>query len=100
MIHCEDPEHPLAATEFVFPFATVVEAPAGEILDRIGPTLIGTVISQDSAFLEAALDSTSIDRLNLGPIPTYRISWDQPHEGNLFDHLYHQRAFQTARLAS
>lgn len=100
VIHCEDPEHPLAATELVFPFATVVEAPASEILDRIGPTLIGTVISQDSEFLGAALDSTEIDRLNLGPIPTYRISWDQPHEGNLFDHLYHQRAFQTARLAS
>ena len=34
--------------------------------------------------------------LNLGPIPTPRISWDQPHEGNLFDHLYARRAFQSA----
>jgi uncharacterized protein (DUF952 family) len=23
-----------------------------------------------------------------------KISWDQPHEGNLFDHLYSRRAFQ------
>ena len=27
-------------------------------------------------------------------IPTPRIHWDQPHEGNLFEHLYKQRAFQ------
>jgi hypothetical protein len=35
-----------------------------------------------------------IDRLNIGPVPTYKLSWDQPHEGNLFEHLYRQRAFQ------
>ena len=27
------------------------------------------------------------------------IQWDQPHEGNLFDHLYARRAFQRAREA-
>jgi hypothetical protein len=25
-----------------------------------------------------------------------RIQWDQPHEGNLFDHLFARRAFQSA----
>ena len=35
-----------------------------------------------------------VDRLNLGAIPTTRIGWDQPHEGNLFDHLYGRRAIQ------
>ena len=38
----------------------------------------------------------NIDRLNLGLFPTGRISWDQPHEGNLFEHLYRQRALQCA----
>jgi len=38
--------------------------------------------------------SAHVERLNLGPIPTNRISWDQPHEGNLFEHLYRQRALQ------
>ncbi len=38
----------------------------------------------------------NIDRLNIGPVPTYQLSWDQPHEGNLFEHLYRQRAFQLA----
>ena len=100
VVYCEDPSHPLAAAEFVFPFVTVVETAPGEMLERIGPTLIGSVISGDERFLAEALASRSIDRLNLGPIPTCRIAWDQPHEGNLFDHLYQQRAFQTLRLAS
>ena len=38
--------------------------------------------------------SPHVDRLNLGPIPTNQIGWDQPHEGNLFDHLYARRAIQ------
>ena len=38
--------------------------------------------------------SPHVDRLNLGPIPTNQIGWDQPHEGNLFDHLYGRRAIQ------
>ncbi|MCP3962724.1 MAG: aldehyde dehydrogenase family protein [bacterium] len=96
VVYCEDPSHPLAASEFIFPFAAVVETPADELLSSIGPTLIGSVISGDETFRREALESLSIDRLNLGPIPTYQISWDQPHEGNLFEHLYHQRAFQAA----
>jgi hypothetical protein len=39
--------------------------------------------------------------LNIGASPTNQISWDQPHEGNLFEHLYARRSFQAAsRLAS
>jgi hypothetical protein len=37
-----------------------------------------------------------VGRLNFGPIPTNQLTWDQPHEGNLFDHLYARRAFQAA----
>jgi hypothetical protein len=42
------------------------------------------------------IESDLIGRLNLGPLQTNRIAWDQPHEGNLFDHLYARRAFQRA----
>jgi hypothetical protein len=35
-----------------------------------------------------------VDRLNVGGIPTTQIGWDQPHEGNLFEHLYARRAYQ------
>ena len=38
--------------------------------------------------------SPLVGRLNLGAIATNQIRWDQPHEGNLFDHLYARRAFQ------
>ena len=100
VIHCEQADHPLATCEFTFPFVTVVESPSEQLLEDIGPTLIGSVISEDDSFVDAALQTSLIDRLNLGPIPTYKISWDQPHEGNLFDHLYHQRAFQTVQVAS
>ena len=47
-------------------------------------------------FRRELLASPHVGRLNFGPIPTNRISWDQPHEGNLFDHLYARRAFQVA----
>ena len=36
-------------------------------------------------------------RLDIGPIATNHIQWDQPHEGNLFDHQFARRAFQRAR---
>lgn len=96
VIHLEDPGHPLAAAELTFPFVTVVDCPEEKILEAIGPTLIGTVISEDEDFRRRALECPHIDRLNLGPVATPAISWDQPHEGNLFDLLYHQRAFQLA----
>lgn len=96
LVHVTDPEHALAHAEYGFPFAAVVECPEDELLDKIGPTLIGTVIAGGEDFTRRALECGHIDRLNLGAIPTYKISWDQPHEGNLFDHLYQQRAFQLA----
>ncbi len=94
----DDPswKHPLANKEYLFPFAAVVECPADCIADAIGPTLVGTVISRDKAFLAEMMACPHIDRLNVGPVPTYQLSWDQPHEGNLFEHLYRQRAFQLA----
>jgi hypothetical protein len=94
LIGCEDPEHPLADTEMLFPFASVVEVPRAELLRRVGSTLVGTVLTEDPRFEREVLDCPWIDRLNFGPVPTSRISWDQPHEGNLFLHLYRQRAFQ------
>jgi acyl-CoA reductase-like NAD-dependent aldehyde dehydrogenase len=96
VVRCDDPEHPLASAEFLFPFAAVVEVPQAELLARIGPTLVATAITDDGALREALLRSTDIDRLNLGPVPTCQVVWDQPHEGNLFEHLYRRRAFQAA----
>ncbi|SVC56339.1 uncharacterized protein METZ01_LOCUS309193, partial [marine metagenome] len=94
VVYCTDPEHPLANTEFLFPFVSVVETPQSQILDQIESTLVATAITNDEAFIADLLHCTDIERLNIGQIPTNKISWDQPHEGNLFELLYRQRAFQ------
>jgi hypothetical protein len=67
---------------------------AEEIPARLGPTLAVTAITEDRALLDRMLASPLLSRVNLGPLPTYQVSWDQPHEGNLFDHLYLRRALQ------
>ncbi len=95
VIYSRSPEATLANTEYMFPFASVVECPQAEMLDRIGDSLVVTGITEDSAFRQKLMDCPHIDRLNLGPIPTIRLNWLQPHEGNLVDFLYRARAFQT-----
>ncbi len=97
VIWCEDSGHPLANTEFLFPFVSVVEVPQEGILDRIGPSLVVTAITEDDAFIYDLLGSPEVERLDIGAISTNQISWDQPHEGNLFDFLYQQRALQVNR---
>jgi acyl-CoA reductase-like NAD-dependent aldehyde dehydrogenase len=94
VVWCEDRSHALANREFLFPFASVVECPTVEMPDAIGPSLIVTAITQDQSLIRALMASPNVDRLNIGPLPTWQLSWDQPHEGNLFEHLYRQRAFQ------
>jgi hypothetical protein len=69
------------------------------MLEKIGPTLVGTGITEDPAFQQALLDSPHIDRLNLGAVPTTKLDWLQPHEGNIVDFLYRARAFQSATAA-
>ena len=93
IVRCDAFDHPLANREFLFPYASVVEVPQSEMLKQIGPSLVVTAITNDAAFREALLESSLIERLNFGPIPTTKISWEQPHEGNLFEFLYRRRAF-------
>jgi len=98
VIWCEDSEHPLANIEFPFPFVSISEVPASQLLESIGETLVATVITDDTKLSQELLETPLIDRLNIGTIPTNQISWDSPHEGNLFEHLYRQRAFQQEKL--
>lgn len=94
VVHCQSPDKQIARKEYMFPFCTVVQCPQGQMLSKIGPTLVGTVITNDRQLIQAATDATHIDRLNIGPIPTNRLNWLQPHEGNLIDFLYRSRAYQ------
>jgi acyl-CoA reductase-like NAD-dependent aldehyde dehydrogenase len=94
VILCDSPEPAIARKEYMFPFVTVVQCPQEKMIDSIGPTLVGTGITEDRRFQRRLLDATHIDRLNLGPIPTIQLNWLQPHEGNIVDFLFRARALQ------
>ena len=97
VVLCDSVDHPLANREFLFPFAAVVKVTAEEMArlpEAMGKTLVVSALTQDRSLIDRLLISPLVDRLNVGPIPTNVISWDQPHEGNLFEHLYARRSFQ------
>jgi hypothetical protein len=99
VVLCDSTDHPLANREFLFPFASVVKVSADEMARMpapMGKTLVVTALTEDRRLVDRLLASPHVDRLNVGPIPTNVISWDQPHEGNLFEHLYARRSFQAA----
>jgi hypothetical protein len=96
VVYCASPGASMARKEYMFPFTTVVECPQSQMIEAIGPTLVATGLTHDPAFRRALLDAGHIDRLNLGPVPTTRLNWFQPHEGNIVDFLYRARAFQLA----
>ena len=70
VVHADSPDRLVASKEYMFPFVSVVQCPQSDMLRRIGPTLVGTVLSQDPAFVAAAGACVEIDRVNIGPIPT------------------------------
>ena len=94
IVHCDSPEKEIAKKEYMFPFATVVQCPEAEMLAKIGPTLVCTALTEREPFIEQLSSATHIDRLNIGPIPTTRLNWLQPHEGNIIDFLFRSRAYQ------
>ncbi len=55
-----------------------------------------TALTDDDHWRRELLDAATIDRLNFGPVPTTKLDWLQPHEGNIVDFLYRARAFQMA----
>jgi len=95
---CTSPEAALARKEYMFPFAAVVQCPQAEMVARIGPTLVCTCITRDEKLIRDLGDATHVDRLNIGRIPTTRLNWLQPHEGNLIDFLFRSRAYQIQEL--
>jgi acyl-CoA reductase-like NAD-dependent aldehyde dehydrogenase len=94
LIRCTDLEHPLANTEFMFPFASVLEVPQARMIETIGESLVVSAFTHDRDWTIDLMTSTNIERLNIGPYPTNRVQWEQPHEGNLFEFLYRRRALQ------
>jgi hypothetical protein len=97
IVRCESFAHPLANREFLCPYASVVSVPQAAMLEKIGPTLAVTAITRDEKFIAQLVESPLIERLNIGPISTMTVSWDQPHEGNMFEFLYRRRALEIAK---
>ncbi|MDA0835812.1 MAG: aldehyde dehydrogenase family protein [Planctomycetota bacterium] len=96
VLHCTDPDHPLANTEYMFPFVTVVDCPEKKMLSSIGTTLVCSAITENPDLSQQLLDATNIDRLNIGVVRTIALNWMQPHEGNIIDFLFRARAFQNS----
>ncbi len=96
IVQCDSFAHPLANKEFLCPYASVVEVPQAEMLKQIGYSLAVTAITRDKNFIEQLTEFPHIERLNIGPISTMKISWDQPHEGNMFEFLYKRRSIERA----
>jgi acyl-CoA reductase-like NAD-dependent aldehyde dehydrogenase len=101
VVLCDSADHPLANREFLFPFASVVKVTREEMArmpEPMGKTLVVTALTSDKRVVNRLLGSSLVDRLNVGPIATNHISWDQPHEGNLFEHLYARRSYQAIEV--
>ena len=96
VLHHASAESDTRNKEQMFPMVNVVECPQDKMLSAIGPTLVGTAITDDDTWKQELIGSIDIDRLNLGPIPTPQLDWLQPHEGNLIEFLYRSRALQVA----
>jgi acyl-CoA reductase-like NAD-dependent aldehyde dehydrogenase len=99
VVHCASPDAAIARKEFMFPFVTVVQCPEARMVEAIGPTLVLSAITDSPALRRRLMDAVHVDRLNFGPVPTHRLNWLQPHEGNIVDFLFRPRAFQMAALA-
>jgi len=96
VVHTDDPDASIVSKEFMFPFVNVVECPQDQIVEKIGYTLVGTGVTDDAQFRRELIDATNIDRLNIGNVPTTKLDWYQPHEGNIVEWLYRARSFQSA----
>jgi acyl-CoA reductase-like NAD-dependent aldehyde dehydrogenase len=94
VILCDSPDLAIAKKEYMFPFCTVVQCPQEKMLEKIGPTLVCSAVTEDKKFQAALIDAVHIDRLNIGALPTIKLNWLQPHEGSIVDFLFRARAFQ------
>jgi hypothetical protein len=94
IVLCDNFQHPLANKEFLCPYASVVQVPQADMLKQMGYSLAVAAITKDPSFTSQLLNWPEIERLNLGPISTMHVSWDQPHEGNMFEFLWKRRSIE------
>jgi len=93
----DDPSHPLVRCERPFPLVSVVEIPEENIPAWLAPSLCVTVLSSNESMVQEILRQPGVASVHVGAIPTTRKSWDQPHEGNLFELICDHRALGVAK---
>ncbi|MEI2685792.1 MAG: aldehyde dehydrogenase family protein [Cypionkella sp.] len=98
IVRCDSFQHPLANREFLCPYAsvvTVVRSRDDACTKSATPWRVrrSPRTRRSSRKLEAYPE---IERLNIGPVSTMAISWDQPHEGNMFEFLWKRRSIERA----
>lgn len=98
VVTADSPQRGVAMKEYMFPFVSVVQCSQKDMVKSIGSTLVGTALTADEAWIDDLTNATHIDRLNIGPMPTSRLNWLQPHEGNLIDFLFRSRAYQVVPM--
>ena len=89
----------LANQEYLFPFVSVLDVPEAELVATLGPSLVVTALTDDPRLERRAAGPARDRPLEPGPGADHVLQWDQPHEGNIFTHLYQQRAFQREEFA-
>jgi acyl-CoA reductase-like NAD-dependent aldehyde dehydrogenase len=94
VVTADSPQRAVAMKEYMFPFVSVVKCEQKNMIKSIGSTLVGTALTADDEWIDELTNATHIDRLNIGAMPTNRLNWLQPHEGNLIDFLFRSRAVQ------
>src|ERR1051325_9011924 len=70
VIHSQSPDAKIANTEYMFPYVTVVPCPQEQMIEKIGPTLVGTAITNDKKWERQLTNATNMTGLNIGPTPT------------------------------
>jgi acyl-CoA reductase-like NAD-dependent aldehyde dehydrogenase len=88
VLWCPDNAHPLARTEYPFPFVSVVEVSEESVATWVGDTLVLSALTDNPRVRHACSESPLIDRLYMGGEKTTVVDWSRPYQGNLFELLY------------
>jgi len=88
VLWCPDPTHPLARSEYPFPFVSVVEMNPDDAIAWMGDTLVLSALQCEASIRDKLSTSSSIDRLYMDGQKTTVVDWTRPYQDNLFELLY------------
>ena len=92
---------PFSASDVVFTFNYAKAHPDFPVgydiynAEKDTGSLVNVVAVDDLTVRFDLKQPDSLARLNIGPVSTMKISWDQPHEGNMFEFLWQRRSIES-----